>query len=402
MDTQHKARLTERWKDIAIKTNNDSLLAKLATGSLASNELFYHLDCYSSMSRNYQRIIDWKDQLQIEEHWIKPTSFESIITFIIEEEGSQKGLSFIVRELNEMYIHMLRERGISEMVNTTRFVAKFIESLPNLHWIRRKDGKTTVMFDQQVDNLIRDSLETPDEFCASLRKVVNPFWKAIFEKKNNFDGQFEPLCQSESMAKSILRLISSLIDGTYDSNEYSQEAVTVAQLITSHASRSRRKRVPDFLSKVSDKLIAWKYIWPIDLVILDHFFHLGICVFYERVLEIIKNINEKLRLSYFSHNCWFASILKKVFLLYWLKDNNEVNARSNFVSSHYHGTSISIIQFVTDDNTGLDFPEADIWQDTSLKSKRLSPLPQEYINVEKLFAEKSSSKSELCGTSLLN
>ena len=158
-----------------------------------------------------------------------------------------------------MYIHMLREHGISEMVSTTRFVAKFIESLPNLHWIRRKDGKTIVMFDQQVDNLIRDYVETPDEFCASLRKVVNPFWKATFEKKNNFDGQFEPLCQSESMAKSLLRLISSLIDGTYDSNEYSQEAVTVAQLITSHTSRSRRKRVPDFLSEVSDKLVARRH-----------------------------------------------------------------------------------------------------------------------------------------------
>ena len=119
-------------------------------------------------------------------------------------------------------------------------------------------------------------------------------------------------------------------------------------------------------------------------------------------MEIIKNINEKLRLSYFSHNCWFPNILKKGLFTVLLKYNIDVNARSNFVSSHYHGTSISIIQFVTDDNTGLDFPEADIWQDTSLKSKRLSPLPQEYINVEKLFAEKSSSKSELCGTSLLN
>ena len=57
VDTQHNAKLTERWKDIAIKTNNVSLLAKLATGSFASNGLFYHLDCYSSISRNYQRII---------------------------------------------------------------------------------------------------------------------------------------------------------------------------------------------------------------------------------------------------------------------------------------------------------------------------------------------------------
>ena len=101
VDTQHNAKLTERWKDMAIKTNKDSLLAKPATGNLTSNELFYHLDCYSSMSRSYQRIIEGKDQHQIEEHWIKAMSFESIITFIIEEKDSQKGLPFVVRELTK-------------------------------------------------------------------------------------------------------------------------------------------------------------------------------------------------------------------------------------------------------------------------------------------------------------
>ena len=126
---------------------------------------------------------------------------------------------------------MLREHSISEIVNTTRFVAKLIESLPNLHSSSIKDGKTIVMFQQQVGNLIREYVETPYEFCASLRKVVKPIQKAIFEKKNNFDGHFEPLCQSESLPKILLWLISLLTDGTYDSNEYGQEAVTVAQLI---------------------------------------------------------------------------------------------------------------------------------------------------------------------------
>ena len=55
-------------------------------------------------------------------------------------------------------------------------------------------------------------------------------------------------------------LISSLTDGTYDSNEYSQEALTVAKLITSHASRSRRKRVLDFFSEVPDKLVDTRKI----------------------------------------------------------------------------------------------------------------------------------------------
>ena len=79
------------------------------------------------------------------------------------------------------------------------------------------------MFDQQVDNLIRDYVETTDEFCASLRKVVNPIREAIFEKKNNFDGHFKPLCQSETVPKSLLLLISSLIDGTYDSDEIARK-----------------------------------------------------------------------------------------------------------------------------------------------------------------------------------
>ena len=70
-----------------------------------------------------------------------------------------------------------------------------------------------------------------------------------------------------------------------------------------------------------------------------------------------------------------------------LNENIDVNARSNFVSSH--------IQFVTEDKTALEFAEVDISQDVSLKSKKLSPLPQECIIIKKLFAEQNSTKSEL-------
>ena len=203
------------------------------------------------------------------------------------------------------------------------------------------------------------------------------------------------------MPKGILRLISSLTDHTYDSNGHSQESVTVALLIKSYASRSRRKRVPDFFSQFLDKLVARRhsknretpiilhsslkiYITDRSRNPLGHFYHLGMCASYDRVLGITKNIYENLHLPYFGHNCWFPNILKKGFFTVLLKDNLDVNGRSNFVSSHYHVTSISIIQFVAEDNTGLDFPEVDISQDLSLKSKRLSPLPQEYINVKKV------------------
>ena len=85
-----------------------------------------------------------------------------------------------------------------------------------------------------------------------------------------------------------------------------------------------------------------------------------------------------------------------------LKDNIDINARLNFTNSYYCGTSILIIPLVTEDNTDLDFWKVDILQDVSLKSRRLLPLPQEYINVKKLLPEESSTKKQAMGTSLLN
>ena len=130
------------------------------------------------------------------------------------------------------------------------------------------------------------------------------------------------------MPKSLLHLISSLIDGTYASNDYSQE-VTVAQLITSHASRSRQmhvrsRQIPSVACRHSKNretpIMLYNslniYMTNRSCKLLDHFFHLGICVSYDRVLEITKNIYENLRLPYFSHNRWFPDILRKVFLLY--------------------------------------------------------------------------------------
>ena len=118
--------------------------------------------------------------------------------------------------------------------------------------------------------------------------------------------------------------------------------------------------------------------------LIDHLFRLGLCVSYDRVLEITKDIYENLLESFFSYNCFFPNILKKKLFTILLKDNIDVNARSNFVNSHYHGTSISFIQFVTNEDKGVDFPEIDISNNISTKSKKLSPLPGEYINVQKL------------------
>ena len=86
----------------------------------------------------------------------------------------------------------------------------------------------------------------------------------------------------------------------------------------------------------------------------------------------------------------FPSILKKGLFSVWLKDNIDVNPKANFAKSSYHGTSSSMIQFVTNEEMGEDFPCSSFTNKTS-RCKKLVPLPPEYTSVENLYDTKTKS-----------
>ena len=64
-----------------------------------------------------------------------------------------------------------------------------------------------------------------------------------------------------------------------------------------------------------------------------------------------------------------------------LKDNRDINAKSTFVKSHYHGTSLSMVQFRDGDEVGTNFPEINFQTKIKEQFKKLLPLPVEYISV---------------------
>ena len=68
-----------------------------------------------------------------------------------------------------------------------------------------------------------------------------------------------------------------------------------------------------------------------------------------------------------------------------MKDNIDMNARSTFVKSHYHGTSLSVVQFPTIENPGINLENGTQSEQNKKNSKKLSPPPAEYINIKKLF-----------------
>jgi len=221
---------------------------------------------------------------------------------------------------------------------------------------------------------------------------------------NEFDGQFSSSCQVNSVPRLLLCLISNLIDGNSGNgnNGFSQEVLTVAQMIMSHQRKSNKKVAQDKAvvrrhSKTQETPVMIYCSLEIYSItrsrnIIDCPFQLGLCISYDRILEITKNIYENLRLSYKLHKCFFPNTLMKALFTVMLKDNIDINARSNFIQSHYHGTSISMIQFRTDNDSRTAFPNVDVSQKVKTNSKKLLPLPADYIDIKNLFLDRKKDE----------
>ena len=119
--------------------------------------------------------------------------------------------------------------------------------------------------------------------------------------------------------------------------------------------------------------------------IIDHFLSIGISVSYDKILELTQNIYEHLRESYYNHNCFFPKVPKQSIFTIMMKDNIGMNARSTFVKSHYHTTSLWIVQFPTNKNPDINLANVLSSEQSKNKSEKLSPLPAEYVNIKTLF-----------------
>ena len=86
---------------------------------------------------------------------------------------------------------------------------------------------TVAFFYDKVEQLIVNYVQSPDEFYATLQKVVHPIWLDIMTQENKFTGSFSNSCQIQSVLKTVLALAGELIDVEMtSSNHPSQEALS--------------------------------------------------------------------------------------------------------------------------------------------------------------------------------
>ena len=79
--------------------------------------------------------------------------------------------------------------------------------------------------------------------------------------------------------------------------------------------------------------------------LIEHFFMLGESMPYSRILDITKDIADCILQQYERDKVFLPKILRELLFTIIAKDNVDLNSSSNPAAGHYHGTSMTILQF---------------------------------------------------------
>ena len=231
----------------------------------------------------------------------------------------------------------------------------------------------------------------PPPYLKSLKCIVNCTRDSMEQIENNFENEFSSNCQESSVPIELLSLISTLIDGVNIENEiFSQPALASAQQIMFNYRINKEKKVNNIRRHLKIKEIPLAIYITLKLytitrskTLIQCFHSLGICISYGRLLDITKDLSERLLSQYARDGVLLPSVLKQDIFTIIAKDNIGINAKSSTASKHFHGTSMSILQFpLTENPTPLPPIEIDPSNFQSSKSKKVNGLPESYANVK--------------------
>ena len=160
----------------------------------------------------------------------------------------------------------------------------------------------------------------------------------------------------------LLVLISMLVDGVIIENQdFSQEILTISQLVMYNFGNRKlvadrrypNKRHTRHLETHPPTYISLKiYATVRSKALIDSLFSLGICLPYLRILEITEDIGIKTLKKYEINDCFVPDNIKNGIFTVVAKDTIELNARCTIIKSHFHGISMSILQFPSYSNPG--------------------------------------------------
>lgn len=382
----NKAFSEKLWMQ-ASRLQNSRVLNFLSQGTAAAREMNYHKACLTKFHNSYRSLVNLENSNISEIDFKKELHFRKVVSFILSQRRLGTN-TFKLIDLENMFSEYLAEDSIQYSSHVTRFGEKLIIQLgsyfeENDIEIRTINRCLSLMFKEDIDEIIKESM-SPSTYISSLLSIISPIRAEMSKVANSFSYSFTNDSQMSSVPIQLQVLCSLLVDGC-DPNlkGFSQSSLSIAQLVmyqyrkitgsssvttVRRHSKERETPVPVYVGLKLYSSLRSK-------TVIQRFFSLGLCISYDRVLEICNNISLNL-LKRFEHNGVFVAghLTRNTFTII-AKDNIDLNSRSTKQKKHFHGISMSTMQFPS--SIDSSFEHSFIYDLSLVSSKKLS-LPEDY------------------------
>ena len=377
-----------------IKLGETQILARLSEGDVTTNEFFYHkkhlvkFNRYNSVLQSEQKkqnLVSFNVEFQKELH------FRRIVYYIVEQRHLHGIHMFEVSPLEIMYKELLEYNDIPYSPHVSRFTENLQSAIPELEK-RIIEKKVMICFSAKINNIMKDEI-THSSFVKSMIKVINPIRKDMSEVNNSFQGTFPPNCQQNSIPIKLLSLCSMLIDGHDPQMKcVSQSALTVSQIVMheyrkkSNCNPTASRRHLKYRETPVTMYVGLKlYATVRAKTLIQKLFFLGICISYDRCIDICNSIAIRLLEKYQHDGVFVPDSLKREVFSIIAKDNIDLNAKCTKVKQHFHGISMTIMQFPPDEYCGvLGILQEKLYDFGPDHVNRKIELPDDYVNLKEL------------------
>ena len=228
------------------------------------------------------------------------------------------------------------------------------------------------------------------------------------EHKSKFQGSFSSEDIRTSIPQCLLELVRMIEHGpdiqSQLENDVCRSDMAIAQLLMYNYHAKMPKKAEQQRHSLERETPICIYIGLLIYArtrkrqLIDTLFQHGLCISYQRVLEISTRLGQATVERFLSEGLVCPSILRKGIFTTSAVDNINHNPGSTTAKSSFHGTGISIFQHPSTDNGGEE--RGNVTYGSKPNSKQIQSLPDAYSNVKPAFLKSKPKPPNIPGMTM--
>uniref|UniRef100_UPI00358E794D uncharacterized protein isoform X2 n=1 Tax=Myxine glutinosa TaxID=7769 RepID=UPI00358E794D len=241
-------KLTYRVKQCALKLQDQELIAKLSSGDLVAQDAKYHAPClvklYNAASRK-TAVVRQRNTDGVS-HGI---ALAELLGYIEDTKMVEQSVApmFKLSDLLRLYTDRLRHLGVevTGRIHSSDLKDRILANVPGIR--AYKQGRNVLLgFDDDVGfALMNSSVDNCDDEAICLAKAAQLIRRDMLEMQATFDGSFSKGCQEQAVPKSLVALVSMIMDGpnimNKETEKVRQATLSMAQLLQYNSYVKRRR-----------------------------------------------------------------------------------------------------------------------------------------------------------------